>query len=331
MYLENQRSLEKKGFLDKVGCADATPSFLAGDCSCRTYFSVHDTNGHPYVLMDAPPGLEDVRPFIRIQKVLSKIGCTVPIIYQADEENGFLLLEDCGRNTYENILNSINERDLYTLAVDVLVHIHKTYKENTEHLVSLEWKDYQRELSVFIDWYYFEVLQEDYSPTAAEEFYCLWHDALSDLPTVPQSIILRDYHAGNIMYLEDRVGIEKCGLLDFQDACFGPRPYDLVSLLEDARRDISHNLQSAMYDRYCDAFTGLNKTEFFDVYTTLGAQRSIKILGIFKRMEKQSKKDVYLTHIPRVWRWIAQDFKNPRLAPIKKWLETNIPMAHRHV
>lgn len=329
--IEKNRLVAQKAFLENVLCKTKDVEFLAGDCSFRTYFSLEDLAGVPCVLMDAPPGLEDVRPFMHVQKILLDLGCAVPIIHKSDVENGFLLLEDFGRHTYTKILQPENEKELYALAVDVLIHIHQNYTVNTGDLLPLKWDDYRRELGIFLDWYYVSVFHEECPAAVLATFYDEWHQVLTSLPDVPLSVVLRDYHVDNMMFLEGREGVQKCGLLDFQDARFGPTPYDLVSLLEDARRDISPILQQEMLDRYFTAFPEISPKTFMNVYTILGAQRSVKILGIFARMAKRAKDDRYLVHIPRVWKWIEQDFENPQLAPIKEWFNTHIPMEKRHV
>lgn len=329
--IEESREKEQRIFLEKMGCGAKALEFLAGDCSFRTYFTLEDATGMPCVLMDAPPGLEDVRPFIHVQKILSNLGCSVPIIHKVDVDHGFLLLEDFGRNTYTNMLTRQNEKELYTLAVDTLIHIHKNYKSNADYLPMLKWDDYRRELSIFLDLYYLSVFHEDCPAVIEEAFYEAWHEVLMTLPDVPLSIVLRDYHVDNMMLLDGRNGIKKCGLLDFQDARFGPTPYDLVSLLEDARRDVSVHLQQEMLTRYLNAFPEISREAFMDTYAVLGAQRSVKILGIFMRMAKRAKNDSYLAHIPRVWQWIEKDFQNPKLAPIQNWFYTHIPQEKRHV
>ena len=148
---------------------------------------------------------------------------------------------------------------------------------------------------------------------------------------MPPTLVLRDYHVDNLMLLEGRSGIAACGLLDFQDAVIGPRSYDLVSLLEDARRDVSPDLAAAMLEQYLAAFPALDREAFAASYAILGAQRNCKIVGIFTRLDRRDGKPIYLRHIPRVWRLIAQDVRHPALAPMAAWLDRHIPPALRRI
>jgi len=146
---------------------------------------------------------------------------------------------------------------------------------------------------------------------------------------VPSSLVLRDYHVDNLMRLAGKSGLAECGLLDFQDAVFGPVTYDLVSLLEDARREIAPALIAAMYQRYLAAFPALDRNAVAASYCVLGAQRHCKVIGIFTRLDRRDGKPRYLAHIPHLWRLVDGDLKHPPLAPLKDWLERHIPRAMR--
>ena len=137
--------------------------------------------------------------------------------------------------------------------------------------------------------------------------------------------MLRDYHVDNLMLLPDRSGVQGCGLLDFQDAVCGPPSYDLVSLLEDARRDVPAELRWRMTDRYLAAFPALDRAAFLKSAAILAAQRNCKILGIFTRLWKRDGKPHYLFHIPRLWRLLEQDLRHPALAPLARWLDHHLP------
>jgi aminoglycoside/choline kinase family phosphotransferase len=147
----------------------------------------------------------------------------------------------------------------------------------------------------------------------------------------PETLVLRDFHVDNLLVLKDRPGVAACGLLDYQDAVIGPAAYDVVSLLEDARRDISPTLTAEMLDRYLAAFPEQDRDAFAASYAVLGAQRSCRIVGVFTRLLVRDGKPRYLPHIPRVWRWIEQDVRHPALAPLKEWLDTHIPAADRRI
>ena len=149
-----------------------------------------------------------------------------------------------------------------------------------------------------------------------EEYLALWRAVLPDAMVSPPTLVLRDYHVDNLMLLPDRPGVRGCGLLDFQDAVTGPPSYDLVSLLEDARRDIPGPLRQAMTERYLTAFPELDRLAFLRSAAILAAQRNCKILGIFTRLWKRDGKRQYLAHIPRVWRLLEADLRHPALGPI---------------
>jgi aminoglycoside/choline kinase family phosphotransferase len=148
---------------------------------------------------------------------------------------------------------------------------------------------------------------------------------------MPTTLVLRDYHVDNLMLLPGRPGVAACGLLDFQDALIGPTAYDLVSLLEDARRDIAPDLVRAMFDRYAAAFPKLDRKALEAAYAVLGAQRNAKIIGIFTRLLRRDGKPQYLKHIPRVWRLLEGDLQHSALAGVKEWFERHMPKAQRTV
>ena len=146
---------------------------------------------------------------------------------------------------------------------------------------------------------------------------------------MPTSLVLRDYHVDNLMLMRDREGLRACGLLDFQDAVVGPVTYDIVSLLEDARRDVSPQLTDWLIGRYLDAFPKLDRDTFHASYAVMGAQRNMKIIGIFTRLDRRDHKPLYLRHVARVWRWLHGDLAHPVLAPIGDWLDRELPVAER--
>jgi len=164
-----------------------------------------------------------------------------------------------------------------------------------------------------------------------EEYLALWRNLLPVARGVPSSLVLRDYHVDNLMVLPGRSGVAACGLLDFQDAVIGPRSYDLVSLLEDARRDVPGALAEAMLARYLAAFPELDRRAFAASFAVLAAQRNCKIVGIFTRLCVRDGKPIYLRHIPRVWRLIATDLRHPELAPMARWLDRHLPPALRGI
>lgn len=146
---------------------------------------------------------------------------------------------------------------------------------------------------------------------------------------MPTTLVLRDYHVDNMIWLPERPGAAACGLLDFQDARLGPVTYDLVSLFEDARRDVPPALTAGLLERYLGAFPELDREAFAASYAIMGAQRSAKILGIFTRLDRRDGKPGYLKHIPRVWRWLEGDLAHPALAGLRAWFERTLPPRAR--
>jgi len=182
-----------------------------------------------------------------------------------------------------------------------------------------------------VDWYAPAVLGAALPPAAREDYLARWREILPQAMLLGVTLVLRDYHVDNLMLLPDREGVQGCGLLDFQDAVCGPPSYDLVSLLEDARRDIPAELCREMTDRYLAAFPTLDRTAFLKSAAILAAQRNCKILGIFTRLWKRDGKPRYLVHLPRVWRLLEQDLGHPALAPIARWLDRRLPRPARHI
>jgi N-acetylmuramate 1-kinase len=277
--------------------------------------------------MDAPPPHEDVRPFLAIARLLQALGFSAPAILAEDVAAGLLLLEDFGDATYTRLLaQGAAEEPLYALAVDLLVALHRDFDPAVAaHVPPYDDARLLNEAALLVDWYLPAVTGKPTAPALREEYLALWRRLLPLARAVPESLVLRDYHVDNLMLLSDREGVAACGLLDFQDAVIGPVTYDLVSLLEDARRDVPPELAAAMRARYLEAFPGLDRAAFDASYAVLGAQRNCKIVGIFTRLWQRDGKPQYLAHIPRVWRLIEGDVAHPDLAPLAAWLDRHIP------
>lgn len=325
---ERNRAIEK--FLAASGWRQADRRVLAGDASFRRYYRLRN-GALSAVLMDAPPPTEDVRPFVTIANLLRSLGLSAPEIMAEDLEAGLLLLEDFGDPTYSRCFTEgVNEFDLYKLAVDALIHLHGAFDPTAT--VSIEPYDDTKlleEAFLFTDWYLPAVRGFDTPGAERSEFQERWLSVFSEARTVPETLVLRDFHVDNLMWLKNRPGVAACGLLDFQDAVRGPTTYDLVSLFEDARRDVPPDLAAKLLQHYCAAFPKLDQDRFFASYAILGAQRSAKILGIFTRLDRRDGKPHYLPHIGRVWRWLEGDLKHPDLAPLKDWFDKVIPGDQR--
>ena len=314
-----------------AGWPETTPVPLASDASFRRYFRLAD-GGRRAVLMDAPPPMEDVRPYIAVANMLRALGLSAPEILEADTENGFLLIEDFGDARYTRLLDGGgDERELYALAVDTLVALHRAVAASgPPALPSYGEERLLAEAELLVDWYGANVLEGPLPAPARQDYLARWRDVLP-LALLPEpTLVLRDYHVDNLMLLPGRPGIAACGLLDFQDAVCGPASYDLVSLLEDARRDVAAALRAEMTERYFAAFPALDRRQFLRSGAILAAQRNCKIIGIFTRLWRRDGKPGYLPHIGRVWRLLEDDLRRePALAPIAAWLDRWLPPSVR--
>jgi len=325
-----ERAERIAAFLGAAGWGGVIRRPLANDASFRHYERLADGTRRA-VLMDAPPPKEDVRPFLAVARLLHGLGFSAPGILAEDVAAGLLLLEDFGDSTYTRLFAAgAAEAPLYTLAVDVLIALHRRFvPARPSPVPAYDDGRLLTEAALLVDWYLPAIAGRPTDPALREEYLALWRALLPVARGVPDSLVLRDYHVDNLMLLDGRTGIAACGLLDFQDAVIGPRSYDLVSLLEDARRDVPGELQRAMLRRYLDAFPALDRAAFDASYAVLGAQRNCKIVGIFTRLCVRDGKPIYLGHIPRVWRLIEQDLRHPALAPVARWLDQHIPPAMR--
>lgn len=328
----NRRSL-MQAFVEQAGWHGAELKPLAGDASFRRYERVF-WQGKQAVLMDAPPEKENIAPFVLVDAYLEQLGFSAPHILAEDRENGFLLLEDLGDSSYTRLLantSPVLEQELYTEAVAVLAKLHL---HNQENGVQLDVPEYgfavlMREIELFADWYLPAVMGKGADAVQrGAEFKTLWADVLQRHALKNEVVVLRDYHADNLLWLPERSGLQRVGLLDFQDALIGHAAYDLVSLLEDARRDVLPQTVEAALAHYC-ALTGTDRDALMSAYALLGAQRQAKIIGIFVRLGVRDGKTHYTNYLPRVWGHFMHDLKHPWLKDIHNWINTHIPPAWR--
>lgn len=312
-------------FLNRAGWQGAAIRPLAGDASFRRYFRIV-APGRRAVLMDAPPPHEDPRPFVAMAKWLDQAGLVAPRILAEDLDKGLLLLDDLGDARMRETLDRDPqaEQELYAIATDVLVHLHgHTPMAGLPPHGLAEWLT---ELDLFLDWYGpvvgLDALDRDGWRAA-------WTQLLEPVANdgLGPVTVLRDYHAENVMLVEGKSGIHRFGLLDFQDALAGHPAYDLVSILEDARRDVPPAIERFMIDRYVAA-TGAD-ARFERGYWALAAQRNTRILGVFCRLWKRDAKAHYKQFQPRMWGLLERDLAQPGLAPVKAWFDANVPPAKR--
>jgi tRNA threonylcarbamoyl adenosine modification protein YjeE len=346
------RTLVVQDFLDKAGWGEARRDHIQGDASSRRYERL-SLPRRTAILMDAParpdgPPIrdgkpysrlahlaEDVRPFVAMAHGLSSYGFTVPVVHAADAERGLLLLDDLG--TTPVVVDGRPHADRYAAAVDVLVALHGKPLAREIHLpdggaYTLPEYDLDAlliEAELLIDWYVPYRTGAVLDPDERDGFRDLWGAALRPVAIREPTWVLRDYHSPNLMWLGDEHGVKRIGLLDFQDAVFGPTAYDLVSLLQDARVDVPEDLELRLLGAYVSGRRRqprvFEPAEFATSYAVLGAQRATKILGIFARLAKRDGKAGYLRHIPRVWRYLARDLAHPALRDLKRWYDAKVP------
>ena len=290
---------------------------LTGDASARKYFRLR-AEQQTAILMDASQVPDSVAPFIRIAKHLRQLGFSAPKLYLHDEPNGLLLLEDFGDANFSRRLeNPVETEKLFTLATDVLIALHQHPQAVPENLRAYHPEKVLEDIELFVQW-----RTPNVTPLEREDFRAAWRAVLPLAQRVPESLLLRDYHVANIMLLPARDGIQQAGLLDFQDAYRGPVTYDLVSLLEDARRDVPENLQGKLRARYLTAFPALDHERFETSLTILAAQRHTRVLGIFERLARhEGKLDYRRLHSPRVERLLQKALRHPILADVKNWMD----------
>jgi len=309
-----------ESFLATAGWGDARVAPLPGDASFRRYFRLVGPGAATAMLMHAPPPREDPRPFLSVARWLATNSLRAPRIFAEDAAEGWVLLEDFGDWRLREWLDAHPEDEsrLYEGAVDTLVALHRL---EPAPFAPYDLAEYQREAGLFVEWYCpAKGLEVDVRGWRAA-----WDVALAPVLTRqrPGVTVLRDYHAENIMLPPD--GTQ--GLIDFQDALVGHPAYDLVSLLQDARRDVMPLVERAMLDRYVAA--ARPGAEFEADYAVLGAQRNAKIVGIFTRLAKRDGKPRYLELIPRVWALLERDLAHSALKPVAAWFAENIPQTVR--
>jgi hypothetical protein len=312
------RSAAIDAFLARCGLARAKRRPLAGDASVRRYERI-TAEGRRLVLMDAPPAALDLRPFLTIGAWLRGQGLSAPEVLAADLAEGLVLLEDLGDDLFRPLLarGGADESVLYRTAVDLLVALQRTTPLPALPTYDDAWL--LREARLLVEWY-----APSLGAAAAADYEAIWQELLPLARIGADGFVYVDYHADNLLWLPARTGLARVGLLDFQDARLGPPAYDLVSLLQDARRDVDPALALAMATRYLAARPELDRHAFAAAYAVLGAQRNAKILGLFARLAERDGKRQYLALQPRVRAQLARALRHPALAPLKAWCERHL-------
>jgi aminoglycoside/choline kinase family phosphotransferase len=362
--MTTERADAMHDFLSNAGWGDAELQPLPGDASTRHYVRA-EMNGRKAMVMDQPQGAEtpaclpgateeqrrtmgynaiarlagaDVGRFVATADFLRARGLSAPQVYAADTKNGFALIEDLGDGLYADVLtNGGDEHALYGTAIDALARIHAegapTVLPADKPLHAYDDVALVAETDLMTQWFMPVALGRDASEAEVSEHRALWRDLLAPVLASPSVFVHRDYHAQNLIWLPDRDGVARAGMIDFQDAVAGTRSYDLISLVEDARRDVDPALAEAMTKRYLDAMRAQGRPMEEDAHRTemavMAAQRNAKIAGIFARLYKRDGKPRYLAYLPRVWGYLNRDLEHPALGPLKAWYDRVIPREVR--
>ena len=310
-------------FIAEAGWEGAEIIPLKGDASFRRYFRLRRQNGDSVMLMDAPPPHNDVEPFAKVGRGLLAAGLSAPKILHESIELGFLLLEDLGDQTYSRALaQGHSESELYHAATESCLAIQRSNRLPLTALPDYDFDLYYREAGLFTDWY-LPAHGVKLDGQSLADYREIWLEILTPILAAPRVLVLRDFHVDNLMSLP-RKGVAGVGLLDFQDAVAGHCLYDLVSLLDDARRVVSPSVvnQEAEYFRQQ---TNYLKPDFDRDFQIISLQRNIKILGIFVRLGIRDGKTNYLEFIPHLWQLVESRIDHPTLSELKLWLQTHCP------
>ncbi|HEX4292773.1 MAG TPA: phosphotransferase [Rhizomicrobium sp.] len=355
----SERLEQARAFLDAAGWRGAEIVPRPGDASTRSYARV-TLNGRKAMLMDQPQGAEspvaatdatpeerralgynavarlagaDTARFVAVANYLRGLGLSAPEIYAADPAQGFVLIEDLGDDLYADVLTAGgDERHLYQSAAEVLAVLHADGAPAMLH-PDKKLHDYDEtalvaETDLMTEWFLPHALGRAATAEEVAEHRALWRKAIASARDGAPVFVHRDYHAQNLIWLPQRKGVARVGLIDFQDAVAGARSYDLISLIEDARRDVAPQIADAATKRYLAA-TGLDEDAYRAQMAVMAAQRNAKIAGIFARLNKRDGKPRYLSYLPRVWGYLNRDLEHPALAPLKSWYDKTIPRDAR--
>ncbi|MCA0248105.1 MAG: phosphotransferase [Proteobacteria bacterium] len=327
----SERNRLRAEFMRAAGWGNAGERLLAGDASFRKYYRLIRPR-ESAVVMDAPPPQEDVRPFVRVARYLIGLGLSAPQILAEDPEHGFLLLEDLGDDTYARVLAAGgDESELYRRATDVLVELYRAGAPAALPDLGAYAGEALIEAAMLLpEWYLPAATGKPTPPEETARYIAAWRECLAAVPPADDALLLRDYHKDNLLWLPGRPGVKACGLLDFQDAQRGHPSYDLVSLIEDARRDVTPAVQAACLDRYIGGAGIADAAGFRTGFAVMAAQRHARIIGVFVRLLKRDGKPDYLQYLPRVWRMFEHALQHDALTPLRSWVDRMLPPPLRH-
>jgi N-acetylmuramate 1-kinase len=340
-------------FLTDAGYIDARRQRMAGDASTRSYARLIRDDG-VVILMNSPrrpdgPAVydgksysaavhlaEDVKPFVAIAGGLREHGFSAPAIHYADLDAGFLITEDFGSAGFIEGDPPAPIAERYEAATDMLAALHReTLPETLALTPQLDYAipvfdidAWLVEIGLMTEWYFVDRGVE-LSPESRDEFVAMWRQVLAKPAAAPRTWVMRDFHSPNIIWLGERTGILRVGIIDFQDAVLGPAAYDLVSLLQDARIDVPEQLELTLLTRYIKARRAADShfeaADFAELYAVMSAQRNTRLLGTFARLNRRDGKPQYLRHQPRIWTYLNRSLAHPALAGFRDWYAAHVP------
>ena len=357
--MSSDREAEKAAFLAAHGFGDARRERLAGDASTRLYERLHRASGPSLIFMDQPPNAETapcppeatpdqrralgynacarlaagrVEAFVACAAYLHGRGLSAPEVVAADPAQGLAVLEDLGDALYARLIGAgLDEAPLYDGAIDALVHLHAEPPPARLTGPGADWPlllyddlALQTGGLMFLEWWPKYAGQPPFSAEASAEWEALWAPIRARGVAGAEVFCHRDYHAENLVWLQERPGIAKVGMLDFQDALRAHPAWDLSMLLHDGRRDVSPERETAALERYLAARPGLDRDRFLADYHGLGAMNCARILFIFARQVAAFQRPRYAAFMPRMWRYLDRCLATPELAPIRRWFERNV-------
>ncbi len=362
--MSNERAEAIDAFLKSAGWGQAARAPLPGDASTRRYVRLK-LDGKSAMLMDQPQAAEtpaasadatpeqrralgynaiarlagaDCSRFVATSNFLRSNGLSAPDVYACDAKQGLAVIEDLGDSLYADVLeDGGDERALYETAAEVLAKLHAANAPSllppSTPLFAYDETAMLAEIDLMTEWFMPVALGRTATPAETEDHRHLWRSALAEARKAPSVFVHRDYHAQNLMWLSGREGVARVGLIDFQDAVAGSKAYDLISLIEDARRDVPPEVGEATTLHYLIAMkrqgTPLDEEAFRGQMAIMAAQRNAKIAGIFARLYKRDGKPRYLAYLPRVWGYLNKDLEHPSLAKLKAFYDRVIPREKR--
>lgn len=325
--LPADRNTQRRNFIKDIGWDGAISQTLFADAGSRGYFRL-TKDGKTAMLMDMPFKFLKLEEFLLIGGFLQKAGIRSPEIYNTDLEKGFALIEDFGDGVYSGIYDTgVDKKPYFEKAIDVLIQLHQNIdltplegKLNGD----LDW--YMKEVPSFTDWYLPARTGFETASDLVADYQMMWRNVLTNMPALPKTLSMIDYHAPNLIDIPNKNGINSVGVIDFQDGVLTSPAYDVMSLLEDDRRDLEPEIRAAILDRYFDAMGGTYDRDVFELHLAiLGAQRHAKNMGNFVRIVVQKHQDRFMDYLPVATNWFDQCIQHPELEIVRKWFNKNCP------